>query len=150
MRFVNLGKEVRVRLDAIPGEVFKGTVKTLGLEADLQSRSFPAEIELENRQRQLLPGMMARVEMITVAEPSEIVIPRYAVLEREESRVVFIEKDGVAIERPVILGTIIKDEVQVLSGLQSGDNLIITGQHFLTNEEQVKVVKNTKQNAASS
>lgn len=150
MRFVTIAKPVSVRVDAIPGVVFNGKVKTLGLEADLKNRSFPAEIVLANPRRQLLPGMMARVEMVTLAVQSEVIIPRDSVLEREKSRMVFIEKNGKAIERPVILGTIIKDEVQVLSGLQSGDNLIITGQHFLTNEEQVNVVKKTKQKAKSS
>ena len=145
MRFVTPGKDVKVRIDAIPGTVFEGKVKTLGLEADLKNRSFPAEILLDNPKRQLLPGMMARSEMLTHAEPNEIIIPRYAVLERETNRIVFIEKNGIAIERPVILGTIIKDEVQVLSGLQSGDKLILTGHHFLTNEEAVKVVSQTKQ-----
>lgn len=145
IRFVSPQKEVKVRIDAIPGTVFNGTVHTIGLEADLQNRSFPAEIFLENPNRQLLPGMMARVEMVTIAEPSEIIIPSYAILEREANRIVFIEKNGMAIERPVILGTVVKDEVQILSGLQSGDKLIVTGQHFLTNEEKVNVVKAFKQ-----
>lgn len=145
MRFVTPGKDVKVRIDAIPGTVFNGSVSTLGLEADLKNRSFPAEILLDNSNRQLLPGMMARAEMLTHAEPNEIIIPRYAVLERETNRIVFIEKNGIAIERPVILGTIIKDEVQVLSGLQSGDKLILSGHHFLTSEEAVKVVSQSKQ-----
>ena len=149
MRFAGVGKPVQVRIDAIPGAVFMGKVKTLSLEADLKNRSFPAEIALANPQRQLLPGMMARVEMITMAAPSEIIIPRYAVLERENSRIVFIENNGVALEREVLLGTIIKDEVQVISGLQRGDRLIITGQYFLTNEEKVNVVKNIPQSAQS-
>jgi membrane fusion protein (multidrug efflux system) len=147
IRFVSPQKDVKVRIDAIPGTVFNGTVHTLGLEADLQNRSFPAEILLDNPTRQLLPGMMARVEMVTMAEPSEIIIPSYAILEREANRIVFIEKNGMAIERPVILGTVVKDEVQVLSGLQSGDKLIVTGQHFLTNEERVTVLKAFKQKA---
>lgn len=150
MRFAGVGKPVRVRIDAIPGAVFTGKLKTLSLEADLKNRSFPAEIVLDNPQRELLPGMMARVEMITLAAPSEIIIPRHAVLEREDSRIVFIEKKGVALERLVLLGTLIQDEVQVISGLQKGDRLIVTGQHFLTNEESVNVVKNILQKPKSS
>ncbi len=145
MRFITPGKRVKVRIDAVPGIVFDGIVNTLGLEADLSNRSFPAEILIDNPGRRLLPGMMARVEMITHAANNEIIIPRYAVLERENNRVVFIEKDGLAVERSIILGTIIKDEVQVLSGLQSGDNLIITGHHFLTDQEAAKTTNHSKQ-----
>jgi len=145
MRFVTPGKQVKVGIDAIPGTVFQGIINTLGLEADLKNRSFPVEVLLDNPGRRLLPGMMARVEMMIRAEDNEIIIPRYAVLEREKNRVVFIEKNGIAIERPVILGTVIKDQVQILSGLQNGDNLIITGHHFLTDQEAIKTVNHSKQ-----
>lgn len=150
MRFAGVGKQVRVRIDAIPGAVFKGKLKTLSLEADLKNRSFPAEVVLENPKSKLLPGMMARVEMITLAAPSAIIIPRDAVLERESNRIVFVEKKGKALERSVILGTLIQDEVQVISGLKKGERLIVTGQHFLTNAEKVHVVKNIQQKSKKS
>ncbi|MBF0278750.1 MAG: efflux RND transporter periplasmic adaptor subunit [SAR324 cluster bacterium] len=139
------GKTVKVRIDAIPGVVFEGKVNTVGLEADLNNRSFPAEIIINNDERRLLPGMMARVEMITYAAPNQIIIPRHAVLERENNRIVFVEKNGTSVERPVVLGTVVKDEVQVLSGLQNGENLIVTGHHFLADRDSIKVVNHTNQ-----
>ncbi len=145
MMFVTPGKEVKVRIDAIPGTFFTGRVKTLGLEADLQNRSFPAEIIIDNPQRQLLPGMMARVEMITTAAANEIIIPRHAVLERENGRIVFVENDGTAVEKSVHLGTIIKDEVQVVSGLQSGEKLVVTGHQFLSDQEKINVASTRQQ-----
>lgn len=144
MRFVAPGKEVHVRVDALPGLVFRGTVKTLGLEADLNNRSFPAEIAINNSDRQLLPGMMARVEMLTVSMGEQILIPRHAILERENSRVVFVESKGKAIEKTVKLGTMIKDQVQIVGGLKFGENVIVTGHHFLANNEAVNVVKTVK------
>ncbi|MBF0288788.1 MAG: efflux RND transporter periplasmic adaptor subunit [SAR324 cluster bacterium] len=139
MMFVTPGKKVKIRIDAIPGIVFTGEVKTLGLEADLQNRSFPAEIIINNSERQLLPGMMARVEMVTTAVANEIIIPRHAVLEREHGRIVFVENNEIALEKPVQLGTIIKDEVQVIFGLQPGEKLVVTGHQFLADQEKVHV-----------
>jgi len=145
IQYVKVGKKVNVRIDAFPGMVFSGKIHTRGLEADLKNRSFPVEVLLENPQQELLPGMMARAKMETLVESNKIIIPRYAVLERENSRIVYIAKNGAAVERPVVLGTIIRDEVQILSGLQSRDRLIVTGHHFLTHKEKINVVNNTKQ-----
>ena len=145
MKFAALGKEVAVRLDAALGEKFAGRIKTLGLEADLKCRCFPAEIEIKNKEQKLLPGMMARVEMLAKSGQNQVIIPRHAVLERQRGSVVFVVNNGQAVQRSVKTGEMIGENIQILNGLTFGDLLIVVGQDLLTNDEFVKVVnKNQK------
>lgn len=144
MRYAKLGKRVSVRLDAYPQEQFSGTIKTLGLEADIKCRCFPAEVEIDNPKQALLPGMMARLEMLAISEPNQVIIPRHAVLEREHGSIVFVEKDGVAVQQPVKTGEMIQEDVQVISGLKKGDRIIVVGQDLLTHNEPVNVVKSSQ------
>jgi HlyD family secretion protein len=140
MAFAALGKTVNVRLDAYPGREYTGTIKTLGLEADLRSRSFPAEVLIDNSGHELLPGMMARTEMLALTENRQVVVPRHAVLERQIGSIIFVEKDGIAVQKRVRTGVMVQDRVQILSGLAFGENLIIVGQDLLADKATVKVV----------
>ncbi len=144
MRYSGVNKEVSIRLDAIPGEEFRGKIKTLGLEADLKCRCFPAEIEIDNAKQILLPGMMVRAEMLAKQNKNQVIVPRHAVLETQRGSVVFVEKNGVAQQKPVVIGEMIRENVQILRGLEFGDRLIVVGQDLLTDNEAVKVMNHNK------
>ena len=145
VRYIRTGGRAQVTLDAFPGKKYTGTIKTLGLEADLKSRSFPVEVIINNKNKKFYPGMMSRVEIVTRVKKNQIIVPRFAVLDRERGAVVFIENNNEVLLKTVTLGKMIKDEVQILSGLKSGDKLVVVGQNLLANKEKVNVVKLNKQ-----
>lgn len=122
--FVYLNKPVTVRLTSLPGQTFKGRIKTLGLEVDAQTKQFPAEIIIDNSNNQLFPGMTANVEMITVSMKNQILIPHSALRTKGSTSQVFIVGNGIATLKNVTTGTYLKDRVQILSGLKAGDNLM--------------------------
>ncbi|MFH2129057.1 MAG: efflux RND transporter periplasmic adaptor subunit [bacterium] len=140
MQYAAVGKRVSVKLDALPGEAFQGKIKTLGLEADLRCRCFPADILIGNSHQKLLPGMMARVEMLAKSDSHQIIVPRHAVLERQSGTVVFVVKDEKAVQVPVVIGDMIGEDVSIKEGLNFGDRLIIVGQNLLANQDPVNVV----------
>ena len=145
VQYIRTGEIALVKLDAFPGKKYTGVIETLGLEADLKSRSFPVEVIIPNPNKKLYPGMMTRVELITRIKKNQIIVPRYAVLDRERGSVVFIENEGEVLLKTVRIGQMVKDEVQILSGLKPGDKLVVVGQNLLANKEKVKVVKLNKQ-----
>ena len=145
VRYARPGKRVSVKIDAFPNAKFSGRIKTLGLEADLKNRSFPAEIIIDNSRGHLYSGLMARVEMLTEYKGNQIIVPRHAVLDREKGAVVFVEKKGVVQLRYVRIGKMIRDEVQILSGLKFGERLVVVGQNLTVDGETVNVVKVIKQ-----
>ncbi len=140
MRFASVGKAVSIRLDAMPGEEFRGKIKTLGLEADIKCRCFPADVVIDNEEQRLLPGMMAKVKMLAFEEANQIIVPRHSVIEKLSGSVVFIVRDGKAVQIPVVPGAMIEENVQIVSGLSFGDQLIVVGQDLLANNEPVTVV----------
>ncbi|HEX4953808.1 MAG TPA: efflux RND transporter periplasmic adaptor subunit [Thermoanaerobaculia bacterium] len=60
---VRRGQQVEARMDAFPGEVFRGRVRTVGATVDPESRTFTVEAELDNRDGRLKPGLFARVTL---------------------------------------------------------------------------------------
>lgn len=145
IRHVDAGDRVRVRVDALPNRGFAGTVKMVGVEADTQNRSFPVEVEIPNPERALKPGMLARVTMEAGSYTDEVLIPRHAVLEREDGRVVYVARDGRAEERAVELGVSQGDQVHVRQGLAPGDRIIVEGQHQVTREGPIRVLRERPQ-----
>ncbi len=145
VRFAAPGKRVFVKIDALPNSRFSGRIKTLGLEADLKSRSFPAEVVIDNAKGKLYSGLMARVEMLAEYKDNQIIVPRHAVLDREKGTIVFVEKGGSVRLRYVKAGRMVRDDVQILTGLKFGERLVVTGQNLVADGEAVNVVKTIKQ-----
>jgi len=139
IRHLSPGMRVAVSFDALPGASHRGVVKTVGLEADRKSRTFPVEVELDNPQRRLLPGMLARVQVRLATHRRQVLVPRYAVLEREAGRAVFVARNGQAEERFIETGADAGEEIQVLNGLSFGDQLVVVGQRMLTDNEPIEI-----------
>jgi len=145
IRFVKPRKKIRITLDALKGKQFVGFVKTIGLEADLRSRSFTVEVEIKNPNRDLLPGMLARLKMLTLSINRQVVIPRHTIQEEENGSFVYTVKNSRTMKQPVKVGITIEDEVQILSGLKFGELIVETGQQLVTDKEIVKVIEVKKQ-----
>jgi membrane fusion protein (multidrug efflux system) len=143
------GKPMVVWLDALPGRMFPGAVSSIGPEADSKTRNFPVEVRVANTDGQLRAGMLARAKVDLISATRQIVIPRAAVLERERSRMVFVESGGLAKARTVALGAAVDDQVQVLAGLEAGERLIIAGQTRIRPDEPVLVVRSAMQQEAT-
>jgi membrane fusion protein, multidrug efflux system len=147
IRFARLSKTVDVRFDALPERLFSGRVRAISLEADLKTRSYVVDVEISNPKGDLLPGMLARVTMLKIAEENQILIPRHAIQEEENSSFVYIVQQDRSVKRPIEIGLSIGDEVQITSGLSFGDLLVNTGQQFVTDQEPVMVVNIKRQSS---
>lgn len=137
VRFLRPGRRVDVTFEALPDETDPGVVRLVGLEADTRTRTFPVEVELDNAHGRLRPGMLVRVRVALEHYADQLMVPRFAILERERERVVFVVQDGKARERLIRTGASSEGQVQVLDGLKSGDRVVVTGQQKLTPGEPV-------------
>jgi membrane fusion protein (multidrug efflux system) len=116
---------VRVTIDSLPTETFTGTVKTIALKAEETSRSFPVEIWVENSDRRILPGMIARVDIHSARPEPLLTIPQKAVSSMHGETTVRIMLDGSPVMRVVDLGAILDDRVIVRAGLKAGDLIVL-------------------------
>ena len=142
VRYFHPGEKVSVIQAQIDtGEEVRraGTLIQLAYKADPQTRTYLAKIEVDNRDRQLRPGMIVRIEALRREIKDAIAIPLYAVVDLDGRKVVFVEEEGKAQLRTVKVDRVIGDQAVILEGLNLNERLIVKGQQLLVDGTKVKV-----------
>jgi len=145
VRYLHLGETVSVIQAQIDtGEKIRrsGTLIHLAYKADPLTRTYLGKIEVDNRDRQLRPGMIVRIEALRREIKAAIAIPLYAVIDLDGRKVVFVEKQGKAQLRVVKVDRVIGDQAVILEGLSLDERLIVKGQQLLADGTPVKVEDN--------
>ena len=138
---INIGQKVDIVLYILENKKFEGQVKKIGLEADASNRTFPVEIEVDNRERELRPGMLARVTFTQRVDQDQVVVPRHTIMERDSGRIVYVVDNGKAFQREVSIGISQREKVQILMGLSKGEQLVVEGHTKLTDGEEINIVQ---------
>jgi membrane fusion protein (multidrug efflux system) len=138
--FFRVGGDATVEVDAYPGRTFEGRIQFLSPAATGKNRSFPSEVALANPGGDLRPGMIARVILEKRHFDDVLVVPRDALLDRDQGSVAFVSDNGKARERPVVLGPGEGDRVVVLEGLAPGESLVVSGHRNLVDGQSLRVV----------
>lgn len=121
--FVKLGGMAPVALDAMGGDI-EGKVVQIVPAVDPASRTFTVKVELPPDAR-LRSGLFGRVRFVR-GERQAILVPRLAVVERGQLQGVYVvAPDGTLNLRFVTLGRTSGDRVEILSGLESGEKLVV-------------------------
>jgi membrane fusion protein, heavy metal efflux system len=124
-----------VTVDAYPTEVFSGTVDFVGATMEESSRTVKIRISLANPGGKLRPGMFAKVCLYPQGAVETLAVPLVSVLSDEGRDFVFVHHDGdYYIRRPVTKGRVMGDLVEILSGLQSGQEVVNTGAFLLKSD----------------
>jgi membrane fusion protein, heavy metal efflux system len=130
---VRTGSNARVAFAALPGRAFTGKVTVVGKQVEPDSRTVPVRIELENRDGLLRPGMSATAWLIVGQESGTVLAVPSASLQRLQERwIVFIPRSETEFEmRQVGRGRDLGGEVEVLSGLQPRETVVVDGAFLL-------------------
>ena len=133
------GQKAQVQVDAYPGRKFTGHVYTVGLKADMSTRTFPVEVIVANRGPEVLkPGMIARVDIEVGILKDAISVPQDAVMDDRGGKFAYVVQGDSAERRPLLLGPTFGEEVLVEKGLTPGDELVIQGQSKLRPGDRVE------------
>ena len=135
VRSVRTGQAARISMDAFPGTVIEGTVELVGFEVDRESRALTLRIRVENRGIEgwdepypLRPGMFGRVELVVGRTTADVAIPEAAIVHEDDGTFVFLRTGPGTFERRRIeVAPPSGKTVEVLSGIQSGDEVVTTG-----------------------
>lgn len=122
---IELGQQVDITLDAIPGPVFSGTVSDIGTLAHRKERGseinvFDVEVLIDSSDERLKPGMSAKVDIIINEFEDVLSVPIEAVFERDDTTIVY-SKNGDKI--PVTLGERNDMSVIIAEGLDEGEEI---------------------------
>ena len=139
---VKKGKDVDIRLDVYGDEVFKGKVSLVYPTIDPNTRTFPVEIKIDNNDERVRPGMFARVT-IGFGTQNHVVAPDLAIVKQSGAgdRYIYVYKDGKVSYEKVELGRRMGNKYEVISGVNSGDQVVVSGQSRLNNGMEVEIEK---------
>ncbi|MBC7667716.1 MAG: efflux RND transporter periplasmic adaptor subunit [Gemmatimonadaceae bacterium] len=128
------GQSVGVALAAYPGEMLRGTVQAILPQAQGETRTLQARIELPNPGGKLRPGMFATVSFDTDARPA-LLLPSEAVIRTGSRAIVMLAGDNgryQAVE--VRIGRESGGQSQILAGLSAGQKVVASGQFLIDSE----------------
>lgn len=142
------GQTARVTFDALPGARYDATVLAINPQIDADGRSVAVRACIDNRRLELRPGMFARVTAVFGERSNALVVPEEAVVPDAKQPFVWRVAEGsepgsrVARKVPVVLGARVPGSVEVLQGLQLGQQVVTAGQQRLNRDgAPVRVVE---------
>lgn len=137
---LSLGTAVKVKIDALGGQEFSGTITRLSPVAAMPSRTFVAEISIPNSQNILKAGMFAKVMVPVQPRPQVLVVPETALVMKEDSKTVYVVTANNKVrQRTLKLGYVSGGWAEVLEGIAEGEQIVISGQNKLRDGSTVKL-----------
>jgi membrane fusion protein, heavy metal efflux system len=134
---VQIGRPASASFAALPGKTFEAMIRSIGREVDAASRTIAIRLDVPNAGGVLRPGMSASASMPLgdVGDAPVVVVPAAAVQRVGATWVVFLPRGAATFEaRPIGRGRDLSGDVEVLSGLQAGDELVVDGAFLLKAE----------------
>ncbi|MDE6446194.1 MAG: efflux RND transporter periplasmic adaptor subunit [Alistipes sp.] len=125
---VKVGMPVRLLVDIFPDKEFEGRVSLIYPALDAATRTFKVEVRVPNADRTLRPGMYART-IFDMGEKPGVMVPDVAVQKQvgsAERYLYVIRDDSVAERRTVTLGRQVGDRIDILSGVEEGEQVAVT------------------------
>jgi membrane fusion protein, multidrug efflux system len=141
------GLQVRLSVDAYPGETFEGRISAIEPEVDTATRNVRVQATVPNPQRKLRPGMFSRLSIDFANSRTVILVPRTAISFAPFGNSVYVvtetgegeQKSRVVKRRFVKTGEIRGDLVEVTEGLKAGEEIASSGLLKLQNDTRVTI-----------
>jgi membrane fusion protein (multidrug efflux system) len=145
---VHVGQMVEVGVQAWPDRRFEGMISAINPGIDRGTRSLRLRATLDNPEQLLRPGMFAEINTVLPLRDNILTLPRTAVTYNPYGESVFVvQQQGESLvvqNRPVKTGEVRDGRVEVIEGLEAGDQVVTAGQNKLRNGQPV-VIDNSVQ-----
>jgi HlyD family secretion protein len=138
LRRVTQGMAADVAVDAFPGEKFEARIAHVAPVLDPATRTAQVEVEIQNSNFRLKPGMYAKVDFVVEHKQNTLVVPANAIVDLNGKKGVFLPDEGdVAKFKPVTIGMSQTDVVEVVDGLPEGARVVTTGAAALREGDKI-------------
>lgn len=134
------GEEVTLRTDVYPGTELHGKIESIGSKAD-NAHTYPVEIIIPNSLRNpLKAGMFAEVNFSGSSSGRKaLTIPRIAIITSIKNPKIYVVENGTAKLRDIVAGREVNRKIEVLGGLRSGEQVVVSGQNNLMDNAKVTI-----------
>lgn len=136
---IKQGDKVPVTIKAL-NKTVTGTILTVAPKADNSTKAFPVEVGIENKDGEIKPGMVARLNLSTGVSKAVVAVPTDALLERDGQYTAFLVEDGKAKEVQVKVGVTSGELTEAKEGINDGDTIILKGNRLVAEGQKVKIV----------
>ena len=135
------GQEAEISVPAVFDGYIKSTIGYISPTADPMNKLYTVRLYLDNKEYGIRPGMTGSVKLSLDSVDEAIVIKSDAVLDKDGKKIVYIVENDMAVEKEVETGLDAGELIEIISGINQGDSVIIEGQHYVSDGARVKVVR---------
>jgi RND family efflux transporter MFP subunit len=135
------GSVATLTLDEFPGRSFHGTLVRTANAIDLASRTLNVEVDVDNPSGELLPGAYVFVHLKLPTQTPSVTVPANALLFRAEGLQVGVVRNGQAHLVPVTIGRDYGATVEIVTGLQPTDQVIVAPSDSLITGTRVRIAR---------
>lgn len=146
---VKIGQAASVTIDG-KDKVFDGILQNMDLSADAATRVFNCKIKIDNSDRSLYPGTFAKAELLSPEKIQVITVPINVLVGKEGDYSVFINDNGKAKKQKVTIGDTVDNNVEIVSGIKAGDQIICTNTSTLQDGDVVELSSNENNNLSET
>jgi len=136
-----LGMSAEVTTEVLKGLVLEGKVKLINPRIDVETGTVKVTVEVFDNSLRLQPGMFVKVQIAIGMKENVLVIPRKAILYKQNKSYVFVLNRRQVSQREVFLGLLEEDQVEVTEGLNEGEVIVIVGVEGLKDGQRVDVIQ---------
>lgn len=139
---LKVGGKAAISTDVYPGKEFEGKISFISPSADA-SHNYLVEIEMSNSSSNpLKAGTFVKIGIEISSDKNAIFIPREALQGSIKSAKVYVVNNGKAVLKDIVIGNSNNQSLEVLSGLDATDKVIVSGQVNLTDGKEIKIINN--------
>jgi membrane fusion protein, multidrug efflux system len=141
---VRIGQEIEFTTESVPGRTFTGKVMFINPVIDAASRSARVVVEVPNPDGQLKGGAFVKGRVVVASRPNVLQVPREAILNwnvEQQTADVFVARGDKAEKHVVKTGLSNGESVEIASGLQAGDAVVVRGGFSLQPGDRISIVK---------
>ncbi len=141
---VAVGQKAEITVASVANTSFAGKVQMLNPVIDAKTKTLKATIELSSSQipkRLLIPGMYVTVKIQTESFANRLIVPKAALLVRDQRSLVFVAQSGLAKWHYVDVGEDNEQFLAIRSGIDAGDTVIVDGHYTLAHDAKIRVTK---------
>lgn len=127
---IKVNDKVTATTDVYPDKTFEGKVEAIEPSVNEETRSVMIYTTFENKDELLIPGLYGRVQLSSSSPQKSTVptIPEQALVTRQDGTYVYKKDGNKAVLTKVTIGTRASDQAEVLSGVKTGDQIVLEGQ----------------------
>lgn len=140
LALIKAGMPVSITFDAFPSEQFSAAVQRVYPTVDTSTRTFQVEVRIPNANERIKPGMFGRVS-IDMGAQNNVVVPDRAIVKQTGSgnKYVYVLNGNTVSFKKVEIGQRLDNAYELISGINDGDTVIISGQSRLADGVEVSV-----------